>query len=223
MNLRFVSENADAVSTPSLGDGEYEKSLMKPHHENNNLVDNISHSGRENNSVFTAENLFKMLPKKVEPVVSIVQNPALTIPTQLLDTFPSAGSISSSFSISSKSSSRQQKTDNSVFTSTSYVTPTAQTMHHTVKNNAASQVPRLSVLIEKEEFGEVLNASEAFFDKLLLNEKEHLSAFMKSLDDISASVKESIHVRPQSKLPFLKNGFNVCTYTNLSIHRATTN
>lgn len=193
---RFVSENADAVSTPSLGDGEYERSFVKPQQEQNSLADN-SNSSRENTSIFTAEHLFKMLPKKVEPAVSTVQNAGFTRQSQLLDAYPSAsaGSISPTFSISSKSSSRQQKTDNSVFTSTSYVTPTAQTMHHTVKNNAASQVPRLSVLIEKEEFGEVLNASEAFFEKLLLNEKEHLSAFMKSLDDVSTSVKESMNVR----------------------------
>jgi hypothetical protein len=130
----------------------------------------------------------KLLPKRNDAAV-----PVILKPTQL-DVFPSAGSISPSFSISSKASSRQ-KTDTSVFTPTALITPTIQSIHHTVKNNAASQVPRLSLLVEKEEFGEVLNASEAFFEKLLLNERENLSAFMKSLEDISGSVKESMNVR----------------------------
>ena len=146
-----------------------------------------SNPGSGNISVFTAEHLLKMLPtKKVE-----VPTPMIMKPTPLLDAFPSTGSISSSFSISSKASSRQ-KTD---VTPTAFITPTTQMIHHTVKNNAASQVPRLSLLVEKEEFGEVLNASEAFFEKLLLNERENLSAFMKSLEDISGSVKESMNVR----------------------------
>ena len=147
-----------------------------------------SNPGSGNTSVFTAEHLLKLLPKRVDVAVPMIMKP-----TQL-DAFPSAGSISPSFSISSKASSRQ-KTDTSVFNPTALITPTTQSIHHTVKNNAASQVPRLSLLIEKEEFGEVLNASEAFFEKLLLNERENLSAFMKSLEDISGSVKESMNVR----------------------------
>ena len=59
---------------------------------------------------------------------------------------------------------------------------------------AIDKVPRFSLLIEKEDFNELFHTSEAFFEKLLHNEKENLDSFFKSWEEITGSVKESLKV-----------------------------
>lgn len=150
-------------------------------------------------TVPTAYSNLTLSPKDVDLSTSV--DTRIPLPASMIDNDSVPNSYSNTHTIVGPP--QQKLLSSTALTSSSYI-PSANSLANPLPTSkggakrrpvASSNVPNFAAAVEKEDFRDLVEMTEAYFENVLSSEREELASLQKTLDHAAANVEGMINVR----------------------------